>query len=121
MEESRDDHQLGREDFGGVTVLRISVPILREHETIEALFGQADALVQEAGRSRLVLNLDGVVFLASMALGKLAALINRTRSAGGKLTVCRVSRTVEELLQLTHLADILPIYADEQEAVRSFG
>ncbi len=112
---------LEREDFGNVTVLRVKVPMLRGDEETEALFQQASSLVEEAGRSQLVLNLDGVVFLASMAIGKLATLIHKTRSAGGKLTACKVSRTVGELLQMTHLAEILPIYGEEQEAVRSYG
>jgi anti-anti-sigma factor len=120
MADSQDDLALVREDIGSVTVLRVGVPILRDDETINALFGQATALVRDEGRPRLVLNLDGVIFLASVVLGKLATLVNQARAAGGKLAVCRVTRTIEELLQITHLADILPIYADEQEAVRSF-
>lgn len=112
---------LEREDFGNATVLRVKVPMLREGETTEALFQQAFSLVEDAGRSRLVLNLDGVVFLASMAIGKLVVLINKCRVAGGKLTACRVSRTMEELFRMTRLSDILPIYGEEQEAVRSFA
>ena len=121
MVEIRTDHSPEREDIGSVTVLRVRVPMLRDEEIIEELFGQASELVRESGRPRLILNLDGVVFLASVVLGKLVTLTNQARAAGGRLTVCRVSRTVGELLQVTHLADILPIYADEQEAVRSFG
>src|SRR5262249_30772108 len=110
-----------REDFGTVTVLRVKAPMLRDDETTEGLFQHVFSLVQEAGRTRLVLNLDGVVFLSSMAIGRLVQLINKTRSAGGKLTACRASRTMQELFQVTHIADILPLYAEEQEAVRSFG
>ncbi|MBI1918101.1 MAG: STAS domain-containing protein [Planctomycetes bacterium] len=121
MTEIQDGGSLEREDSGNVTVLRVKVPMLRGDETTEALFQQASSLVEEAGRSQLVLNLDGVVFLASVAIGKLALLIHKTRAAGGMLTACKVSRTVGELLRMTHLADILPLYGDEQEAVRSFG
>jgi len=112
---------LGREDVGDVTALRVQVPMLRTDATTDAVFREAFALVEEAGRSRLVLNLDGVVFLASMALGKLALLTHKARAAGGRVVLCKVARSMEELLQTTHLADLLPLYADESEAVRSFA
>lgn len=108
---------LARQDFGEVTVLRVQVPMLRADEMTEALFQQVYAVVQAAGRSRLVLNLDGVVYLASGAIGHLATLLRKVRSAGGKLALCKLTRSVDELLQLTHLTDILPVGADEQEAV----
>ena len=121
MPEIQAGGSLEWEDFGDVTVLRVKVPMLRGDEQTEAVFRQAFSLVEERGRSQLVLNLDGVVFFASMAIGKLAQLIHKTRAAGGKLTACKVTRTVEDLLRLTHLSDILLLYADEQEAVRSYG
>jgi anti-anti-sigma factor len=121
MSENRTAGLLEREDIGNVTVLRVKVPMLRGDEQTEALFQQAFSLVEEAGRSQLVLNLEGVVFLASMAIGRLVLLINKSRAARGRLTACRVSQTIGELLRMTHLADILLLYGDEQEAVRSFG
>src|SRR5262249_5650190 len=119
MSESQAGGSLEREDLGTVTVLRVKVSMLRGDETTEALFQQAFSLVEDERRAQLVLNLDGVVFLASVAIGKLVTLINKCRVAGGKLTTCRVSSTMEELFRMTHLSDILPIYGEEQEAVRS--
>jgi len=58
-------------------------------------------------------------YLASVALGRLVALMRKVHSAGGRLALCKVSRTMEELLRVSHLADILLAYDDEQEAVRS--
>lgn len=55
-----------------------------------------------------------------MALGKLVKLMQKARLAGGKLILCSVSRNLEDLLEMTHLSDVLLIYADEQEGVRSF-
>jgi anti-anti-sigma factor len=112
---------LEREDFGDVTVLRLKVPMLRGDETTEALFEQACALVEEGHRPRVVLNCGVVVYLASTALGKLVLLMRKARSAGGRLALCKVTPTVQELLRVSMLADILLSYNDEQEAVRSFG
>src|SRR5262245_59288461 len=113
MSEAQVSQTLEREDFGDVTVLRVKVPTLTSDEPTEALFRQAASVVEDAGRTRLVLNLDGVVFLASAGLGQLVTLMRKVRSAGGRLVLCKVIRNIEELLRITHLADILLVYADE--------
>src|SRR5262249_23215058 len=121
MSEAEASTLLEREDFGDVTVLRLKLPMLYGDETTAALFEQASAVVVEAHRCRLVLNCSVVEFLASMALGKLVSLMRTVHSAGGRLILCKVHRTVQELLRVSHLADILLSYDDEQGAVRSFG
>jgi anti-sigma B factor antagonist len=121
MSDKHADQLLGREDFGEVTVMRATVPMLRSDETTETLFQQLHALVDDAGRSRLVLNFDGVVFISSMVIGKLVMLIHKVRQAGGRLAVCKVGRTIFDLMQMTHLNEIVPIYGDEQDALRSFA
>jgi anti-anti-sigma factor len=122
MGEAQAGLLLGREECGDVTALRVKVLMLRRSdETTESLFGRACAVVEDDGRFRLVLNLDGVVYLASAAIGKLVRLMRTVRSAGGRLVLCKVTRTVEDLVRVTHLADVLLLYDDEQDAVASFG
>jgi anti-anti-sigma factor len=121
MSEAEASTLLEREDFGDVTVLRIKLPMLYGDQTTTALFEQASAMVVDAHRCRLVLNCSVVEFLASMALGKLVSLMRTVHSTGGRLILCKVHRTVQELLQVSRLADILLSYDDEQGAVRSFG
>jgi anti-anti-sigma factor len=110
---------LEREDVGNVTVLRLKARMLPSDETTENLFAQAYSVVDEARRSRVVLNLDGVEFVASVAIGKIITLMRKTRSAGGALLLCNVSPSVLGVLHITKLSDILHIYADEREALRS--
>jgi anti-anti-sigma factor len=121
MSETQASPLLEREDCGDVTILRLKVPMLRGDETTDALFEQASAVVDQGHRNRVVLNVGVVVYLASAALGKLVVLMRKVHSAGGKLILCKVTRTVQELLRVSHLADLLVSYDDEQEAVRSFG
>ena len=117
------DLQLGswleREDFGEVTVFRVKAPALHDDEAIRELFDQAGHVVESEGRSRLVLNFDGVGFMASAALGKLVQLMRMATAAGGKLTLCRLSRPLDELLRISRLSDLLPNYRDEQEALEA--
>jgi anti-sigma B factor antagonist len=121
VSETQASPLLEREDFGDVTVLRLNVPMLRGDKTTDAIFEQTYALVDETHRSKLVLNCDVVVYLASAALGRLVILMRKVHSAGGRLALCKVGRTMEELLRVSRLADILLAYDDEQAAVRSFG
>jgi len=120
MSEQGFSAPLEREDAGDVTVVRVKVPLLRSDDTTDAVFDQATTLVA-AGRTRLVLNLQAVVLLASAAIGRLVLLLRKLQSAGGRLALCQVSGPIEEVLQMTHLAEVMLVYADEQEAVRSFA
>src|SRR5262245_21774342 len=120
MSETTPSPNLEREDFGDVTVARVQIPMLWSDGTTDALFDGIYALV-DAGRARLVLNLDRVTFLASAALGKLVMLLRKVQAAGGRLTLCKVHPTIEEILHKTHLADVMLLYPDEQAAVQSFG
>jgi anti-anti-sigma factor len=120
MSESPAGRLLEREDIGDVTVLRVRRPMLPADDETTALFRRAFAVVEDDGRARVVLNLDGVEYLASMAIGQLVTLMRKIRSAEGRLVLCKLSRTVEELLRVTRLADVFLTYADEQEALRSF-
>jgi anti-sigma B factor antagonist len=119
MIEIQPSQWLEREDFDDMTVLRFKAPLLRDDETTEALFEQTFSLVEAAGRSRLVLNLDGVGFMASAAIGKLIRLMRKAGSAGGKLTLCKLSRPLEEALRVSRLSDVLLSYPDEQEALQA--
>ena len=110
---------LERQDFGDMTVLRVKAPMLRTDETTEAVFEQACSVVDAAGRSRLVLNFEGVGYMASTAIGKLILLMRKATSAGGKLVLCKLSRPLEEVLRVCRLSDVLPSYADEQEALQA--
>ena len=112
---------LEREDFGDLTVLLIKAPALYDDGATRDLFDQASHLVDSEGRSRLVLNFDGVGFMASAALGKLVQLMRMAASAGGKLAVCRLNRPLNELLRVSRLSDLLPSYADEQDALQALA
>jgi anti-anti-sigma factor len=121
MSQTKPSIVLNTQDFGDVTVLRRKVPTLSADATTESLFEQAYAVVDKAGRSHLVLNLDGVGFLASVALGKLVRLMQKVRDAHGRLVLCKPSRNIEDVLRVTRLADVFLTYSDEHEAVQSFG
>ena len=85
-------------------------------ETAERLFSIVMAILDEPGGRKLVLNLGPVEYFASVDVGKLAVLSRKSR---GRLALCCLMPAVERTLEATHLADVLPIFADEAAAVRS--
>jgi len=119
MNEPQPGELLEREDVGAVTVLRLKVPVLRGDSTTDALFDQAQEII-EGGRAQIVLNLTGLVFLASLAIGRLVRLWRQTQASGGRLVLCNVAPTMSELLQITHLSEFLLVYENEQAALASF-
>jgi len=108
---------LGRQDTGDVTVLRVKAALLPGDDTTERLFREALAVLDDPGGRKLVLNLGPVEFVASVVVGQLAVL---SRKGRGRLALCRLRPTVERTLEATHLADVLALFGDEEEAVRSF-
>jgi anti-anti-sigma factor len=121
MPDKPDSNLFVRENVGDVIVVRITVPTLGNDDTTNDLFRQIYSLVDHVEQPRLVLDLGAVEYLASMALGKLIMLLRKTREAHGRVALYHLTPSVDRLLQITHLADILPIYEDEREALQSFA
>jgi anti-sigma B factor antagonist len=120
MASTHGGHWLEREDLGDVTVVRLKLPRLQDDDA-HTIFKQIYSLVDDMGRSRLVLSLGPVTFLPSMALGKLVMLNRKAQAAGGRLAVCQLTPEAREVLDVTHLSDLFQLFATEQEAVRSFA
>jgi anti-anti-sigma factor len=108
------------EDIGDVTVVRVKALRYLVDNT-EGVFAPLTGLVADAGRGKMVLNLEPVLFLASVAFGKLVALQGQAQAAGGGLALCQLSLGVKEILDVTRLSQQFDIYATEEEAVRSFA
>jgi anti-sigma B factor antagonist len=112
---------LEREDFGGVTLVRLKPPKILDDNTIRAILDPIYSIVADMGRSNIVLNLAAVEYLPSIALGKLVMLSRKAQASNGRLALCQLTPTVEHTLESTHLKDLFTICATEQEALQSFS
>jgi anti-anti-sigma factor len=113
-------HWLDREDVDGLTVVRVRLAQLRGEDTAQEVFALLYALVDEAGRNRIVLNLGRVETLDSAALGKLVLLNHKLQAAGGRLALCGLGPAADQALQAMHVVGTFTVCASEEEAVRSF-
>jgi anti-sigma B factor antagonist len=73
--------------------------------------------VAAAGRTRVVVDLLGVGFMDSTALGVLVGGYKRLRSVGGDLRIVRPAGAPAQALLVTGLHRVLPMYTSVQDAV----
>lgn len=107
---------LQKEKLGDVVVFRCEGRIVAGEE-IRALQLQVEPLSRQC--AKVVLQLANVSFIDSAGVGSLVRLLGVLRSHGCELSLCQLSPFVERVLEITHLLDVLPHYASEDEAVRA--
>lgn len=75
----------------------------------------------KAGNQRIVLNFKGVPYADSAGIGALAFNFSNIKAAGGRLVVAEAQQAIREVMDITRLSQLIPMFATEQEAVSSFG
>lgn len=71
----------------------------------------------DEGSRNVLLNLDGVQQVDSSGLGALTVSLNLLKRNGGTLGLVRVPLRVRELIRLTRLDRLIPIFTDEESAL----
>jgi anti-sigma B factor antagonist len=70
---------------------------------------------------KVVLQLGEVNFIDSGGLGALVRQFGVLRAKGGDLKLCQLSPFLLQVLQVTNLLRIFPVYASETEAIQAFS
>jgi anti-anti-sigma factor len=97
----------------GVHVRLVNCDQLDEN-TVPPCRQQLLALTATLGAARLVLDLQDVRFLTSVALDLFVLLHRKVRDGGGSLTICGLVPAVREVFEVTQLTRVLDIRpADE--------
>lgn len=74
-----------------------------------------------SGRSTVVVDLLGVSFLDSTALGVLVGALKRCRESGGDLPLVITEPRILKVFEITGLTDVFPIHATVDQAVESLA
>ena len=74
-----------------------------------------------AGRVKLVLDLEGIEYIDSAGLGEIVRSMKRAREAGGDLRLCGVHGQVGKIIEITGLHKALAVYPTREEAVASWS
>ena len=76
--------------------------------------------LSETGNKKLVIDLGGVLYLNSTALGVLISAHANYSKREGKIKLCQLNKNLQNLFVITKLALIFDSYNDQQEAIVSF-
>lgn len=106
-------------DVGKVTVIDLDGKIT---------IGKGDLVLREAvdgvlkgGKSRILLNLNGVSYMDSAGIGELVACYKRVAEKKGIMKLVNPGGRVQDLLALTKLDEYFETFTTEAEALASFA
>lgn len=99
-----------------VTVLSFDGQI----DDFPALIQAVDGLL-ETHVKRLVIDLHGLPFINSAALGYLVKVNSELSADGGELALCQLQPALARIFEMTQLDQIFPTFQDVDEAVAYLG
>ena len=115
MARSSSRRWLHVEPVGDVSIVKFTRPDILDLEEIRLLGEQLLGLAEAGGR--IVLNFENVARLSTAFVGKVVAMHHRLKDQGGRLALCHVAPHLREALELLKLPRLVPIYAEEREAL----
>lgn len=114
---SAGHRRLDIEEVGDVTVARFIDKKILDEGNIQVIGSQLFALVEEDGRSKIVLDFSNVEYLSSAALGKLITMEKKVKAAKGKLRLCSVRADIYEVFAITKLNKLFDMRENQQAAL----
>ena len=72
------------------------------------------------GNKKILLNLAEVSYIDSSGIGELVSGFTSVSNAGGSLKLLKLTKRIQDLLQITKLYTVFEVFDDEAAAVRSF-
>jgi anti-sigma B factor antagonist len=73
------------------------------------------------GRKSIIVNMANVTYVDSAGLGELVGKYTTATNQGGSIKLLHLQNKMKDLLQITKLHTIFPIFEDEDAAVASFA
>ena len=105
--------RIGQRDVGPATILDLTGKLAGEaSETLDLI---------DTGRTRLILNLRGVAFIDSAALGTLLSKRAAVKNAGGQLRLLNLTERVWDLMVTTKLELVFETFGSEADALEGFA
>ena len=110
--------QIAQRDTGPVTILDLTGKLAGEASV--TLADTIENLVK-AGRNKLILNLAGVPFIDSGALGGLVSQRSFVIGEGGQLKLLNLSERISDVMVTTRLVMVFDMFSSESDAIQSFS
>jgi anti-sigma B factor antagonist len=115
-------HQLlDIEEIGDITVVRFLDKKLLGEDHCRKIGDQLDALVEKAGRTKIVLDFGNVVYMGSEAFGELIDMCKKVQAAHANLRLCNIRPEIYEVFEVTYLRDFFTIKSTLEDAIEEFN
>ena len=72
------------------------------------------------GNKKIMLNLADVNYIDSSGIGELVSSYTTVTNQGGQLILLNLTKKIHELLAITKLLTVFPVFDNEQTAIASF-
>jgi anti-sigma B factor antagonist len=115
---STGTRRLDLEEIGDVTVAKFIDKKILDEGNIQIIGNQLFALLEEAGRQKIVLDFSNVEYLSSAALGKLITMDKKVKAAKGKLRLCNIRPDIYEVFAITKLNKLFDMKDDLEAALQ---
>lgn len=113
--------QLEVENIGDIAVVNFVDKRILSEQNIHLIGEELFRLVDELGRTKLLLNFSAVEIMTSAALSKLILLDDKLKLLpGSKLVLCGISPNIREMFVITGLERRFTIHKEEQAALQAF-
>ncbi len=108
-------------DIGGILVAEFWDCFRLDPAPVLQLRNNYEAHLRKAGRPDLVVDLSGVGYAGSAALGNFVALHRIVRPSGGRIVFCNVDPTVAEVFRASKLESLFEFFSDRDAACRALS
>jgi anti-anti-sigma factor len=108
-----------KSEEGSVTVVALE-GVIRLGESAQTFSAYLEALLQE-GAPAVLLDFSGIDHVDSTGLGELVGYLQRFSEQGRRLALLKPHRRILNLLKLTKLDEVFPIFDDRETALADLG
>ena len=109
---------LSIEKNGDATIIRIQTARVI-YPLLPTLVGKTREAMEKGARS-LVLDLQAVSYIDSATIGCIMDIYRLAKDQGGELHILGPQARVETMLSMAGVHKIVPIFREEEEAIRAF-
>src|SRR5574340_896944 len=117
---SSGTRRLDIDEVGDVTIAKFIDRKILDENNIQIIGNQLFDLVDEEGRTKIILDFSNVEYLSSAALGKLITMEKKVKASKGKLRLCCIRPEIYEVFAITKLNRLFKIYEDRERALEGF-
>lgn len=110
--------EITQRETNGIYLLSLSGRLVLGQEST-GLRTMIDNLLT-SGATRMVINLEHVVYVDSAGLGALIEVHRKAKTKGGRLLLCNLRPNLRQALEMAQLLPIFETCPSEAEAVASF-